>query len=133
MSGDNTVSADSQYRPVAEDDFVSVTLFEQKIPPVIRQSPHLKLYVDGVRVRWSAWQLERYAERYFGEKISRERFREFRQLVPPTERMPELSSHPTVSDAVASAKSREGRSGFSMSSAPLAGLDGNDGEAMTRE
>ena len=82
------MSAESQYKPVSEHDFVSVTLLEQ-IPPVIRQSPHLKLYVDGVRAGWSTRQLERYAERYFGEQISRERFRELQQLIPPSERMPE--------------------------------------------
>lgn len=82
------MSAESQYQPVSEHDFVSPTLFEQ-IPPVIRQSPHLKRYVDGVRAGWSTRQLERMAERSFGEKISRERFRELQQLIPPSERMPE--------------------------------------------
>ena len=82
------MSAESQYKPVSEHDFVSVTLLEQ-IPPVIRQSPHLLRYLDGVRAGWSTRQLERCAERYYGEKISRERFRELQQLVPPSERIPE--------------------------------------------
>jgi len=56
---------------------------------VIRQSPHLKLYVDGVRAGWSTRQLERYAERYFGEKISRERFRELQKVVPPSAKLPQ--------------------------------------------
>ncbi len=88
MSEADTVSTESQYRSVSEHDFVSVTLFEQ-MPPVIQQSPHVKLYVEGVRAGWSTRQLERYAERYFGEKISRERFRELQQLVPPSERIPD--------------------------------------------
>ena len=82
------MSAESQYKPVSEHDFVSVTLLDQ-IPPVNRQSPHLKLYVDGVRAGWSTRQLERYAERHFGEQISRERFRELQKLIPPSERIPE--------------------------------------------
>lgn len=88
VSAHDTVSGKSHYQPVSEHDFVSVTLLEQ-MPPVIRQSPHLLRYLDAVRAGWSTRQLERMAERSFGEKISRERFRELQQVVPPSERIPE--------------------------------------------
>ena len=88
VSAPDTVSGKSHYQPLSEHDFVSVTLLEQ-IPPVIRHSPNLLRYLDAVRAGYSVRQLERMAERHFGEKISRERFRELQQLIPPSERIPE--------------------------------------------
>src|SRR3989338_5077031 len=88
VSGADTVSGESHYKPVSEHDFVSVTLLEQ-MPPVIRQSPHLLRYLDAVRAGYSTRQLERMAERSFGEKISRERFRELQQVIPMADRLPQ--------------------------------------------
>jgi len=67
---------------------VSVTLLEQ-MPPVLRHSPNLLRYLDAVRAGYSTRQLERMAERYFGEKISRERFRELQQVIPMADRLPQ--------------------------------------------
>ena len=88
MSEADAVSPESQYKPVSEHDFVSVTLFEQ-IPPVLRHSPNLVRYLDAVRAGYSTRQLERMAERHFGEKISRERFRELQQVIPMADRLPQ--------------------------------------------
>jgi len=88
VSAPDTVSGKSPYQPVSEHDFVSVTLLEQ-MPPVIRQSPHLLRYLDAVRAGYSTRQLERMAERSFGEKISRERFRELQQVIPMADRLPQ--------------------------------------------
>lgn len=82
------MSAESQYQPLPEHDFVSVTLLEQ-IPPVLRHSPNLLHYVDAVRAGYSTRQLERLAERHFGEQISRERFRELQQVIPMADRLPQ--------------------------------------------
>lgn len=82
------MSAEPQYKPVSEHDFVSVTLLEQ-VPPVIRNSPNLLRYVEAVQAGHSVRQLERLAERAFGEKISRERFRELQKLVPPSTKLPQ--------------------------------------------
>jgi hypothetical protein len=81
------VSAEPQYFPASEHDFVSVTRFEE-IPPVLRRSPNLLRYVEAVQAGYSVRQLERMAERYFDEKISRERFRELQKLIPVQERIP---------------------------------------------
>ena len=88
MSGADGVSAKSQYLPVSEHDFVSVTLLEQ-MPPVIRHSPNLLRYLDAVRAGYSVRLLERMAERHFGEKISRERFRELQRVIPMADRLPQ--------------------------------------------
>ena len=82
------MSAESQYKPVSEHDWLSLTAAEQ-VPEPIRRSPHFWRYVEAAQAGYSIRQLERYAERSFGEQISRESFRELQKLVPVRDRIPE--------------------------------------------
>ena len=82
------MSAEPQYKPVSEHDWLSLTTAE-RVPEPIRRSPHFVRYVEAVQVGYSTRQLARMAEQHFGEKISKESFRELQKLVPVQDRIPE--------------------------------------------
>ena len=65
---------------------------------MLRRSPQLGFYVDAVRAGWSVRQLARYAERYFGERISRESFRLLALAVPRDETIPAMYRQTVLHD-----------------------------------
>jgi len=59
-----------------------------ELPRKITDSPYFTLYVERARSGWSSRQLEEFAERYCGERISHVTFQALLRSLPPTERLP---------------------------------------------